>query len=122
MPARVVGGVLMLGAGALWGLQPVPSWVWFLMKTYTLFFVMVWFRGTFPRLRADQLMGFAWKFLLPMALLNVFAAGIWWFYAAQDQRIFAWLFSALVVVISYWALVRINKPAPLQHRTYIFAD
>ena len=44
----------------------LPSWAWFLLKTYALVFVMIWFRGTFPRLRIDQLMAFAWKCLLPL--------------------------------------------------------
>lgn len=50
---------------------------YFLAKTLGLFFVMVWIRGTIPRLRVDQLMGFAWKFLLPLALVNVFSAALW---------------------------------------------
>ena len=36
---------------------------------------MIWLRGTLPRLRVDQLMGFAWKFLLPLSILNIFIAG-----------------------------------------------
>ena len=47
------------------------------LKTWALFFVMIWLRGAFPRLRVDQLMGFAWKFLLPLALLNVLSASLW---------------------------------------------
>ena len=38
---------------------------------------MVWIRGTVPRLRVDQLMAFAWKFLLPLALINIFTTSIW---------------------------------------------
>jgi NADH-quinone oxidoreductase subunit H len=46
-------------------------------KAWVLFFVMIWLRGTFPRLRVDQLMGFAWKFLLPLALVNILSVGLW---------------------------------------------
>jgi NADH-quinone oxidoreductase subunit H len=45
---------------------------WFLAKTYTLVFLFVLMRGTLPRVRIDQLMGFAWKWLVPAALLNIF--------------------------------------------------
>ena len=41
--------------------------------------VFIWLRGTLPRLRQDQLMNFAWKFVLPMCLLNLFVAGLWRF-------------------------------------------
>jgi len=53
------------------------SLVYLQLKAWALFFVMVWLRGTFPRLRMDQLMSFAWKFLVPLALVNVFSAALW---------------------------------------------
>ena len=60
-------------------LELVPSWVWFFAKLLVLIFVFIWIRGTLPRLRMDQLMNFAWKFMLPMALMNIVAAAIWHF-------------------------------------------
>ena len=67
---------LYLGGWTLWGLEEwVPSWLIFFAKLYGFFFLYIWFRGTLPRLRIDQLMSFAWKFLLPLALLNILVAG-----------------------------------------------
>ena len=49
---------------------------WFVAKTGLLLFVFIWIRGTLPRFRYDQLMGFAWKFLFPVAVVNLLATGL----------------------------------------------
>jgi NADH-quinone oxidoreductase subunit H len=49
---------------------------WFLAKVGFLLFVFIWIRATLPRFRYDQLMGFAWKFLFPVALLNLLVTGL----------------------------------------------
>ncbi len=64
--------VALLGAWAYIGLDWVAGILWFLLKTYTFVFIFVWMRGTLPRVRIDQLMDFAWKWLLPASLLNLF--------------------------------------------------
>jgi len=56
-------------------LQFVPGVVWFLLKTSTILFVLIWIRWTFPRLREDQLQKFAWKVLIPLALVNILLTG-----------------------------------------------
>ena len=46
--------------------------LWFMLKTFTLVAVFVLMRATFPRVRMDQLMSFAWKWMMPAALVNIF--------------------------------------------------
>ncbi|MEK3857364.1 NADH-quinone oxidoreductase subunit NuoH [Cytobacillus sp. FSL H8-0458] len=57
-------------------LEFIPGAVWFALKFTAVIFVLVWFRVTFPRLRADQLMEFGWKVLLPVALANIFLTAL----------------------------------------------
>jgi len=67
---------LYMGGYTLWGAEKyIPSWIIFLGKLYTVFFIYIWARGTLPRLRIDQLMAFAWKFLLPIMLVNTLVVG-----------------------------------------------
>ncbi len=63
-----VATVLFLGG---WHGPILPPVVWFLLKVYAMIFLMMWFRWTFPRLRFDQLITFAWKILIPLALANL---------------------------------------------------
>lgn len=49
----------------------VPGWMIFIGKVYAVYFLFVWTRGTLPRFRIDQLLAFAWKWMTPMALLNI---------------------------------------------------
>jgi len=74
-----VFGVLFLIAAAVFLLPMVQSWLiplfWFCAKTGGILFGFIWIRGTLPRFRYDQLMGFAWKFLFPVAMLNLLVTG-----------------------------------------------
>ncbi len=66
-----------LGGWWLWGLdQWVPSWIILLAKTGAVYFLLIWTRGTLPRLRIDQLMGFCWKALVPATLIFVAIAAV----------------------------------------------
>ena len=68
---------LFLGGWWTFGLEEfVPSWLLFIGKLYLVYFLFIWFRGTLPRFRIDQLMAFAWKFLLPLSLVNVFLVAL----------------------------------------------
>ncbi len=54
----------------------LPPWLWLLIKIVIVFFVLIWVRSTVPRARIDQLMALAWKFLFPLALINLVITGI----------------------------------------------
>ena len=63
---------LFLGGWWTFGLEKfVPGWMIFIGKLYAVYFIFIWFRGTLPRFRVDQLMAFAWKVLLPLSIVNV---------------------------------------------------
>jgi NADH-quinone oxidoreductase subunit H len=64
--------VLFLGG---WHGPVLPGVVWFGIKVLAVAFFFIWVRGTLPRLRYDQLMHFGWKFLIPLALINVLVTG-----------------------------------------------
>jgi NADH-quinone oxidoreductase subunit H len=81
--ALAIGFVLfnLLAVAALLGWAFISfDWVvglfWMMIKSYVFVFIFVQMRATFPRVRVDQLMGFAWKWLLPAALLNIFVTAI----------------------------------------------
>jgi NADH-quinone oxidoreductase subunit H len=54
----------------------IPSWVWFLGKSLFIVFLIMWFKWTYPRLRVDHLLAFAWKVLLPLAFINIILTAI----------------------------------------------
>lgn len=67
---------IYFGGWTAWGLEEyVPGWIIFLGKLYLVFSLYIWSRGTLPRLRIDQLMSFAWKFMLPLMLVNILVVG-----------------------------------------------
>src|ERR1700739_1173174 len=92
-----LGATLFLGgwSAPLAVLNFVPSWIWFFSKVMLSIGVMIWLRGTLPRLRQDQLMNFAWKFVLPMTLLNLFVAALWRF---MDGGWLRWVVCSAIVL------------------------
>jgi len=78
-------GVIFLIIAAIFVLPIVQQWLlplfWFCAKTGVILFAFMWIRGTLPRFRYDQLMGFTWKFLFPVAMLNLLITGflVAWF-------------------------------------------
>ncbi|HJN90743.1 MAG TPA: NADH-quinone oxidoreductase subunit NuoH [Verrucomicrobiota bacterium] len=117
---------LFLGAGSGPGLTNAPwlSVVWFLAKVFALIAVMIWLRGTLPRLRVDQLMGFAWKFLLPLSILNILVAGFAWHAQQRDNTIITvitWLVSLAVLYMAAKGLNQLSR-AEVQPRQYKYAE
>ena len=55
---------------------PIPGILWFASKSFVITSILLWFRSTWPRLRIDQIMGFAWKVLMPAAILNTLLIGL----------------------------------------------
>lgn len=73
--AFVLFNVIAVSLVLIWAFlsfEVVVGLFWFLVKAFTFAFVFVWMRGTLPRVRIDQLMGFAWKWLVEISLLNAF--------------------------------------------------
>jgi NADH-quinone oxidoreductase subunit H len=106
-------------APMMW-LQFIPSYIWFFAKLATLLFVFIWIRGTLPRVRIDQVMNFAWKFMLPMAFTCIIAAAVWHY---QARGWAGWLWSLAVVTVVYLALSRaLDTRKKFAARTYRFAE
>src|SRR6266446_3540210 len=98
----------------------IPSYFWFFGKLLALIAVFIWVRGTLPRLRMDQLMNFAWKFMLPMALINLVTAGIWHFLEPGISR---WLICSFLVLGPYIMLARgLLQGSNVGKRTYRYAE
>lgn len=102
------------------GWDLIPSWAWFFAKLFALIFLFIWTRGTLPRLRVDQLMNFAWKFMLPLSLINLMAAAVWHYMPPGVPR---WIVCTLLVVGPYLLLGRgLFKSQQLEKRVYRYAE
>ena len=102
------------------GLEFIPSYVWFFVKLSILLFIYIWARGTLPRTRIDQIMNFAWKFMLPMAFTCVVSAAVWHY---AGHRMSAWLWSFAVIAVVYVALsLFLDTRRKFAPRTYRFAE
>ena len=101
----------------------IPSWLWFFLKLMAMICLFIWIRGTLPRLRTDQLMAFAWKFMLPMTLINIVVAGLWRF--SREWRIplavgVRWVVCAAILIAAYYVFGRAMQPR-LAKRVYRYA-
>ena len=99
----------------------IPSWCWFFGKLAFLAFTLVWVRATLPRFRIDQMMQFAWKFMLPMSFAALFSAAAW-HYAGRGAL--GWGLSTLLVAIPYFALgyFCFTRHHAADNRRYLFSE
>ena len=109
-----LGGYLGPGSGP--GLiGRLIAMLWFFGKLGGMIMLNIWIRGTWPRLRVDQLMGFAWKVLLPMALVNIVAVGFWRF---LTPRPVAWVVTTVWLAVWFLVLTKCNASGHLEKREY----
>src|SRR6266481_1622731 len=102
------------------GLEFIPSYVWFFAKLSILLFIYIWIRGTLPRTRIDQIMNFAWKFMLPMAFTCLVAAAVWHY---AGRGVAGWLWSLAILGVVYIALsILLDTRKKFAARTYRFAE
>ena len=109
------------------GFEPIPGQLWFVIKVFLLVFVMLWFRATWPRLRVDQIMGFAWKGLFALSMVNLFvvAVEVQVFWDSETDSLSTdalWLMAGINWVITVASIVvvanilgqrRLRRPTPV---------
>jgi NADH-quinone oxidoreductase subunit H len=104
----------------LQALEIIPSYAWFFAKLLGLIAIFIWIRGTLPRLRMDQLMNFAWKFMLPMCIVNFLVAILWKFMGPGWLRI---IVCVSLIVLPYITLARtLSTKSAFRKRVYQFAS
>ncbi len=100
------GGWSGPGLSGEWGI------IWFLAKVYLVILVIFWVRGTFPRLRIDQLMSFAWKVMVPLSFLSVVMTAVYQFYEWPAWTLTA-MSSAGLLVVGFLIFKRMTGPSRL---------
>jgi NADH-quinone oxidoreductase subunit H len=93
----------------------------FSLKVGFFVFLFFWVRATLPRMRVDRLMNFAWKYMVPLSIVNIFAAGVWYECVIRNGRPFhlgstnlpntlvGWVATLPIVLIALWAVFLINR-------------
>jgi NADH-quinone oxidoreductase subunit H len=94
---------------ALSFLHIVPPFLWFLAKVGFFLFCYIWFRSTFPRYRFDQLMALGWKWMIPLALVNIVVVAVAILLTPGSTKglvWLAWVFGALFIAMFFLAKLR----------------
>jgi NADH-quinone oxidoreductase subunit H len=105
----------IFGRGEAWGAFVVVNSIFvasFAVKVSAYVFFMFWIRATLPRLRVDRLMNFAWKFLVPLCLINILIAAIWYecvIRPGTPNYLLGWAITGPLVILAYVGMVAINR-------------
>jgi NADH-quinone oxidoreductase subunit H len=136
LAAAAFAATVFLGGWSVFGLEDyLPGWAMFIGKTYAVYFLFIWTRGTLPRLRIDQLMAFAWKFLVPVALFSliVFATEktLWLETFTEEGEspsdAWLWLFAAVnlaltVAIVVVWSRFLGYRPEKVPTKPRLVRD
>jgi len=108
--------ILFFGGWSGPGLTGDWGIIYFLLKVYLVILVIFWIRGTFPRLRIDQLMAFAWKVMVPMSFLTIVMTAVYQFYGWP-----AWSLTAMsttgLILVGYVIYKKMTAPSKLVAET-----
>ncbi len=119
--------VTTLFLGGSQGFDFLPGQIWFILKMFVVIFILLWIRSTWPRLRIDQIMGFAWKILMELGFVNIFLIAIevavlmdpvTGLLTPQDMLIMAginWVFTiiTLLVLANFLGKRNYDRPDPV---------
>ncbi len=112
-----LGGYLGPGSGP--GiLGTLISMIWFFSKLGVMILLNIWIRGTWPRVRVDQLLGFAWKVLLPLSIINIAVVGLVHYIG---NPVTSWIVSAVILVVSFVGLSKLSATDVIEKRAYRYA-
>jgi NADH-quinone oxidoreductase subunit H len=132
-----LGTVLFLGGGSLpffdypriFGAETTTAYLItnaisvsvFALKVFGFIFVMFWVRATLPRMRVDRLMNFAWKYMVPVSIVNIMTAAVWYECVIRPGKPFqlggmslpgwlvGWVVTLPMVVVSVWLVFWFNR-------------
>jgi NADH-quinone oxidoreductase subunit H len=122
---------LFLGGWWMYGIdQVVPPWMIFIGKLLAVDFIFIWLRGTLPRFRIDQLMTFAWKFMLPLSLVMIlgvaFEVLVWMETPLRDEFAIPLFIvingSVSLLLVPIWVKVVGYRPAKLPRRARLVRE
>ena len=113
--------VLLFFGGWGWPVMPLEglahsilSVIWLLLKTSVVIWVIFWIRGTYPRLRIDQLMSFGWKLLVPLSFMNIILTAVVLFY---EIPLWVLSLSSFVLLAAAFTVIRKNPGTNMERHT-----
>ena len=113
--------VLLFLGGWSWPTMPFEGFlhttlsaIWLLLKTSAVIWLIFWIRGTYPRLRIDQLMAFGWKLLVPLSFLNIVITAVVLFYGFP-----LWVLTCLsgILLVGAVCIIRLNSSSSMERDT-----